>query len=99
MKQLVAAVAMFAVAASAFADQYVRPHIRNDGTYVEGHYRSTPNNTAYDNYSARGNSNPYTGQRGYDNPAPTPRYEAPTIQPYANPYDTGAGQRRSRSGW
>lgn len=50
----------------AFADNYVRPHVRRDGTYVEGHMRSSPNSNRFDNYSSQGNVNPYTGQRGSD---------------------------------
>ena len=51
-----------------FSDQYVSPYVRSDGTYVEGHMRSSPNNSTFDNYSSRGNTNPYTGERGSRNP-------------------------------
>lgn len=27
--------------------------------------RSSPNNNRFDNYSTQGNTNPYTGERGY----------------------------------
>jgi len=47
---------------------YVRPYIRSDGTYVEGHYRSTPDGNPYNNWSTRGNVNPYTGQQGTFSP-------------------------------
>lgn len=30
--------------------------------------RSSPNSTKVDNYSSKGNSNPYTGERGYNDP-------------------------------
>ena len=43
---------------------YVSPYIRNDGTYVAPHQQTNPNNTQTDNYGARGNYNPYTGQTG-----------------------------------
>ena len=36
--------------------------------YVQPHYRSTKNYTKYDNYSTKGNYNPYTGKKGYKNP-------------------------------
>jgi hypothetical protein len=49
----------------AAADQYVSPHFRRDGTYIEGYHRSAPNGTTLDNYSHQGNTNPYTGERGY----------------------------------
>jgi len=43
---------------------YVNGYTRKDGTYVEPHYRSSPNSTQQDNYGTYGNVNPYTGQRG-----------------------------------
>jgi hypothetical protein len=46
------------------ADEHVRPYVRNDGTYVAPHTRSDPNRWRFDNFSARGNVNPYTGQEG-----------------------------------
>lgn len=41
---------------------YYRP---STGTYVQPHYRTSPNRTKWDNWSTRGNINPYTGKRGY----------------------------------
>lgn len=52
---------------SAAGTKSVRPHIRKDGTYVEGHYRSAPNQQRFDNFGARNSiygGNPYTGKRG-----------------------------------
>ncbi len=49
----------------AFADVYVNGYYRSNGTYVDPHYRSDPNHTASDNWSSWGNTNPYTGQKGY----------------------------------
>lgn len=43
----------------------VRGYYRSNGTYVNSYYRTSPNSYRYDNYSARGNYNPYTGRRGY----------------------------------
>ena len=51
-------------ATSAFAQTYVNGYTRSNGTYVQGHYRSSPNYTRSDNYSTYGNVNPYTGKRG-----------------------------------
>lgn len=84
---------LLSLCASAFADQYVRPHVRNDGTFVEGHYRSSPNSTTYDNYSARGNSNPYTGQRGYESPTPPAPVYAPAPA-YPNLYEINSRSNR-----
>jgi hypothetical protein len=52
------------------SDTYVNGYYRKDGTYVNGHYRSNPNASKGDNWSTKGNINPYTGSRGtkdYDN--------------------------------
>lgn len=46
----------------------VRGYTRKDGTYVAPHYRSAPNSSRSDNYSTRGNYNPYTGKPGRVNP-------------------------------
>lgn len=47
----------------------VRGHVnRSTGTYVAPHYRSLPNHTRIDNYSTKGNYNPFTGKKGYTSP-------------------------------
>lgn len=52
--------ALLAFPALAIAkDVYVKPYIRTNGTLVNGHYRSSPNNTTLDNYSNYGSSNSY----------------------------------------
>lgn len=38
------------------------------GTYVQPHYRSSPNSSRWDNWSTKGNYNPYTGKKGYSSP-------------------------------
>ena len=53
-----------ASSATANAQTYVNGYTRSDGTYVQGHYRSSPNSTQRDNYSTYGNVNPYTGRTG-----------------------------------
>jgi hypothetical protein len=58
---------LFAVSAS--ADVYVQGYQRSDGQYVQPYYRSSPNSSQYDNFSTRGNYNPYTGERGTVNPS------------------------------
>lgn len=54
----------FIVVTPCFADTYVHGYYTKNGTYVEPHYRSDNNGSAYDNWSTRGNQNPYTGQYG-----------------------------------
>lgn len=71
---------------SAWSQTHVQPYVRKDGTYVEGHMRSAPNNTRQDNYTTQGNTNPYTGKQGTVDP-----YAAPTpYQPQPNPYQQQA---------
>tara|TARA_B110000240_G_C13418886_1_gene418527 strand:+ start:161 stop:1165 length:1005 start_codon:yes stop_codon:yes gene_type:complete len=59
------------------SDVYVKSYTRSNGTVVKGYYRTAPNSTNRDNFSTRGNVNPYTGQAGYvkpDNKANTSTY-------------------------
>ena len=49
---------------SALSDTYVNGYTKNNGTYVAPHYRSKSNNTKSDDWSQRGNTNPYTGKSG-----------------------------------
>lgn len=51
-------------ASSAEALQRVRGYTTKRGTYVVPHYRTTPNRTRLDNYSTKGNINPFTGKKG-----------------------------------
>jgi hypothetical protein len=60
--------AAIAIALPAAADNYVKPYINKDGEYVEGHYRTDPNGSKLDNYSTKGNTNPYTGKKGTVDP-------------------------------
>jgi hypothetical protein len=74
--------ALTVTASLAFADNYVQPHVRQDGTFVQGHYQTAPDRNPYNNYTTQGNSNPYTGQQGTRSPE---RVQ----QEYANPYKSG----------
>lgn len=67
-----------AISTSALADQYVRGYTRSDGTYVQPHHRSNPDGNPYNNYNTQGNTNPYTGERGYEQPKQsTPGFSSP----------------------
>lgn len=76
MKLLIAVIAVSA-SSLAFADTYVAPHIKSDGTYVHGHYKTDANNTRLDNYSSKPNANPYTGQKGAVDPYAPPKNDDP----------------------
>ena len=64
-----ATAAILTFAGAAIADVYVQGYYRNDGTYVQPHYRSSPDSSRNNNWSVYPNINPYTGQRG-----PTGKY-------------------------
>lgn len=42
----------------------VKGYTKKDGTRVESHKRTAPNKTQRDNWSTKGNTNPYTGKKG-----------------------------------
>lgn len=51
------------------AVQHVKGHIRKkSGKYVQPYYKTSPNKTKMDNYSTKGNVNPYTGKKGSEDP-------------------------------
>jgi len=42
----------------------VHGYTTKNGTYVQPHMQTNPNGTRSDNWSTKGNTNPYTGQPG-----------------------------------
>jgi hypothetical protein len=47
----------------------VRGYIKKkSGTYVAPHWRTNPDKSKFNNYSTKGNYNPYTGKKGTKNP-------------------------------
>jgi len=46
----------------------VSGYYKSDGTYVQPYFRTAPNNTNQDNFSTKGNVNPYTGKAGWIEP-------------------------------
>ena len=76
--RVITAIALsLAFVSSGFAGStYVRGYARRDGTYVSPHYRSSPDASPYNNYSYKGNVNPYTGKVGTDDYESTsPKWE------------------------
>jgi len=51
--------------------RYYKP---STGSYVSPSYRTSPNKYKFDNYSTKGNYNPYTGKKGYSSPYKTYRF-------------------------
>jgi hypothetical protein len=76
-----------ALAAPADADTYVHGYTRRDGTYVQPHYRSSPDSSTFNNWSSRGNMNPHTGEYGTRDPyryQPSPTFDRPLMGPGLN---------------
>lgn len=102
MKRLTFVLLVLSLSAVAFADETVRGYTRRDGTYVAPHQQTSPNQYRYDNYSSQGNTNPYTGQRGYERN----EYSTPPVYNRSNPnsgysnpssgYGSSYGQQQRR---
>lgn len=46
----------------------VKGYYKKNGTYVQPYQRSKSNESKLDNYSTKGNINPYTGKKGNQDP-------------------------------
>ncbi|MFZ5804890.1 MAG: hypothetical protein ACOY7U_08565 [Acidobacteriota bacterium] len=46
----------------------VRGYTRKSGAYVAPHRKTNPDKSKFNNYSAKGNFNPYTGKKGTKDP-------------------------------
>lgn len=82
MKKAFVFAAALAAATASFAQgsHFRSGYVRQDGTYVAPSYATNPNSSKLDNYSTKGNVNPYTGAPGTVDPfRPTPSY--PTYSP------------------
>jgi len=50
------------------SSHYTHGYFRSNGTYVPGYHATNPNGTKLDNYSTRGNINPWKGKPGTKSP-------------------------------
>lgn len=66
---LVALAAIAVAVGESHAATRVGGSVRSNGTYVMPHVRSNSDGRAFNNYSTRGNVNPYTGRTGTRSPA------------------------------
>ncbi len=64
LKRLLIIAWLFFFAVANVLAVHVKGYTRKDGTVVQPHERTAPNSTKNDNYSTRGNVNPYTGKVG-----------------------------------
>ena len=69
MKPLLITVLLLLTFVGIYAQVRVRGYYRSNGTYVQPHYRSSPDGNPYNNYSYPGNTNPYTGKTATGNPS------------------------------
>ena len=65
---LLAIAAVFAFSSVADAAKLTRGYIKKNGTYVSPSYRTKSDSSKFNNFSTKGNVNPYTGKKGYKSP-------------------------------
>ena len=53
---------LIAIGSTVAAQTWVNGYYKSNGTYVSSHYRTSPDNSPYNNYSYPGNYNPNTGR-------------------------------------
>ena len=80
-KTLILALSLASVAAIAQQPVQRDGYIRKDGIYVAPSMATAPNAIKADNYSSKGNVNPYTGKAGTVDP-----YKIEPIQAAPKPY-------------
>lgn len=89
MRYLVLGLAALAMSATASAQVHVRGYTTKSGTYVAPHYRSSPDSSKLNNWSTKGNVNPYTGQAGTKDPYGS---SSSSYGSYDNPYSSSSPQ-------
>ena len=52
------------------ASHSVKGYVKKNGTYVAPSHATNPNKSKSDNWSTKGNTNPYTGKAGSKDPVP-----------------------------
>ena len=68
MKKLFVVVLLLASALAFGRDVPVRGHVTKKGKYIAPSHRTSPDHTQRNNYSSKGNINPYTGKNGTRKP-------------------------------
>jgi hypothetical protein len=57
----------------AASQTHVRGYLKKNGSYVQPSFRTTPDQSRYNNWSSKPNTNPFTGQAGHVNPTSLPQ--------------------------
>ncbi len=73
---LCSALAFAGAAVAKGGSHAVKGYVKKDGTYVAPTVATNPNGTKLDNYSTKGNVNPYSGKAGTVDP-----YKVDPVQP------------------
>lgn len=68
MKRFILLIICLSITYISISQVRVNGYYRKNGTYVQPHYRSSPDGNPYNNYSFPGNFNPYTGEFAKGNP-------------------------------
>jgi len=81
---ILAILTMFVFASVADAAVRVSGYYKSNGTYVAPYYRSNSDGNFYNNWSTKGNINPYTGSIGTKT-TPSYNYYTPSYRSYYTP--------------
>lgn len=66
-------------------DQLVRSFVKSNGVFVPQYHRTGADGDPFNNYSTRGNVNPYTGKPGYVNPySESAFHQSPGRSPFSS---------------
>ena len=96
MRLIALGLAALATSTTVSAQVYVHGYTTKNGTYVAPHYRSAPDSNPYNNWSTRGNVNPYTGEVGTKDPYSSNGSSSyGSYGNYSNPYAPSSSQKKS----
>ena len=70
MKKIIT-ILLLLIAQYSSAQKRTEGYTKKNGTYVAPHFKTKSNKSKHDNYSTKGNTNPFTGKKG-------------TVDPYKN---------------
>ncbi len=80
-------IALIAIPSFAASSNSVKGYTKKDGTYVQPHKKTNPDQLRRNNYSSEGNYNPNTGKQGKQ------RNELSNPPKYNDSYNDGQGKR------
>lgn len=101
MKKLVLTLTLFTLSGSIFAQSYINGYTRKDGTYVQGHMKSRPDENRYNNlgsqsYGGRQRDEYSSGTGATNRTNPSYGWRDNDSDSVINPYDRRPDSKR---GW